>query len=292
VKVKDTFTIIGAGKVGTAVGHLLRNAGYKIAAISDINPAALQQAVDYTGGEIITDCAEAASRASCIIITVSDDIIASIAVKIAEAGAVKSGMRVIHMSGAGGLDLLESVSLKGACVGSIHPIQSFADIDRAIKNIPNSVFGVTCQEEIREWAFDIVKKIGGIPIVISEKDKPLYHAAACIASNYLTTLMHIAKEIYCTLGLDEEKALKAFWPLVKGTINNIESNGTIDALTGPIARGDSGTITKHLSALNEKRPDYIEVYCALGKIAIDIGLKKGALDEKQADVIRNILIQE
>ena len=88
---------------------------------------------------------------------------------------------------------------------------------------------------------------GGRPFLVSGEDKALYHAAACMASNYLVTLMFLVEEIYGRIGLSREEAIRAFWPLVKGTFVNIESKGTIASLTGPIARGDGGTVRKHLS---------------------------------------------
>ena len=93
--------------------------------------------------------------------------------------------------------------------------------------------------------------------MLADEDKPLYHAAACLASNYLTTLLHNVEEIYQSLGMERQDALTAFWPLVRGTLNNIETKGTVQALTGPISRGDVGTVEKHLNAFREKLPDKV-----------------------------------
>jgi predicted short-subunit dehydrogenase-like oxidoreductase (DUF2520 family) len=125
----------------------------------------------------------------------------------------------------------------------------------------------------------------GIPFFIPDTDKPLYHAAACIASNYLTTLMHIVEEIYLHLGLTREEAIRAFWPLVRGTLMNIEARGTIQALTGPIARGDAGTIEKHIAAFRTKLPQFLQAYTALGLITTDLGLKKKSITPEKAGLI-------
>ena len=286
---REAFAIIGPGKVGTAVGYLLRLAGYSIAALSGRSPENLRLALTYTGGEAYTEASEAAKRADCILITTSDDAIASVCENIVQKGAITAGKKVIHMSGAGGLDLLASARSCGASVASIHPLQSFADIEGAIKNIPGSMFGITSDERIQEWCVGLVNDLGGTPFFILDEDKPLYHAAACMASNYLTTLMHIVEEIYASLGVKQEDVLKAFWPLVKGTLQNIESKGTIQALTGPIARGDVGPIEKHLAALRKSFPELLPLYCVIGNETVGLGLKKKTLTPDKAQIIKTLL---
>jgi len=183
---------------------------------------------------------------------------------------------------------LKSARDAGAHTGSIHPIQSFADTRGAIENIPGSTFGITVNDQIRKWAVRFVRDMGGQPFFVSESDKPLYHAAACLASNYLVTLMHAAEEIYMSLGLSSDDAVRAFWPLVKGTIRNIESKGTVQSLTGPIARGDIGTVEKHLSALQENLEILIEFYCRTGLLTVDVALKKGTISRERALEIKSL----
>jgi len=282
---KDTIAILGPGKVGTAVGFLLRSAGYEITALAGRSRESCRKALPYTGGKIYSGLADAASQARCVLITVSDDAIKSVCDTISEGTPLK-GRKVIHMSGAGGLDLLKSARDAGAHIGSIHPIQSFADARGAIENIPGSTFGITVDDRIRKWSLRFVRDMGGHPFFVSEADKPLYHAAACLASNYLVTLMHAAEEIYMSLGLSSDNAVRAFWPLVKGTIRNIESKGTVQSLTGPIARGDIGTVKKHLSALHEDLQALIEFYCRTGSLTVDIALKKGTISRERGQEIK------
>jgi predicted short-subunit dehydrogenase-like oxidoreductase (DUF2520 family) len=289
--VKDSIAILGMGKVGTAVGCLLRSADYRIVAIASRSTASAEKAVKYTGGEVYVNLASAASRAEAVFITTGDDAIPSVCEEIVREGGVGAGKKVVHMSGAGGLDLLESARTAGAHVASIHPIQSFADVEGALKNIPGSTFGVTAEEEIEEWAAQVVRDLGGVPFFVSDADKPLYHAAACMTSNYLVTLMYIAEEIYGTIGLSPEKAVKSFWPLVKGTIENIETRGTIQSLTGPVSRGDIGTIKKHLQTLRGKLPEFLDVYGIMGGFAADIGLKKETLTRERAEEIKSLLLK-
>ena len=284
----DTIAILGLGKVGTAVGHLLKTAGYRIIAVADQSPAALKKGIPFTGGQACNSLAEAAAAATCIVITTTDDAIASVCHEIVRDGAVHKGDKVLHMSGAGGLDLLAPARRAGAHVASIHPIQSFADVEGAIINIPGSTFGITADDELREWAISVVNALKGVPFFVPEKDKALYHAAACMASNYLTTLMYMVETTYQALGLSRKEAIRAFWPLVKGTLLNIETRGAIEALTGPIARGDAGTIEKHLQALRETLPDLLNVYSELGLMTVDMALQKASLAHDRAQTIKTL----
>ena len=226
-KDRDSISIIGLGKVGTAVGFLLRSSGYEIAAVSDTSEEALTRGMKRTGGTPCADPSHAASLADTVIITTHDDAIKTACDRIAADNAIKPGTKVIHMSGAGGLDLLESARHQGAVTASIHPIQAFADVTSAIENIPGSTFGITAQDDMREWAVQFVKDLDGTPFFVSENDKPLYHAAACIASNYLVTLMNIVVNVYQALGLSPDEAMNAFWPLVRGTVKNMEDHGPV-----------------------------------------------------------------
>lgn len=286
---RDSVAILGLGKVGTAVGHLLRSAGYEIVAVAGRSMAKLSQGITYTGGQAFTDFSEAASLADCIMITTSDDAIASVCYEICQRGAIHPGKKVIHMSGAGGLALLSSAIKAGAHVASIHPLQSFASVEGAIKSIPGSTFGITADREIQDWSEQMVCDLHGNPFTIADEDKPLYHAAACLASNYLTTLIHNVEAIYQSLGMTPAEALRAFWPLVQGTIQNIETKGTVQALTGPISRGDAGTVAKHLAALQESFPALLSLYCALGKETVSLGLKKKTLNPDKAEIIKKLL---
>jgi predicted short-subunit dehydrogenase-like oxidoreductase (DUF2520 family) len=285
----DRIAILGLGKVGTAVGYLLKSSGYRIVAVADASAAALEKGTSYTGGEAFTNPSRAAAQANCIIITTTDDAIAPVCAEIVRNSAVEPGDKIIHMSGAGGLNLLAPARAAGAKVGSIHPIQSFADVNGAIRNIPGSTFGITADEALADWAVAVVRDLQGVPFFVPEKDKALYHAAACMASNYLTTLMHMVEKTYQTLGLTRDEAIRAFWPLVKGTLVNVESNGTVGALTGPIARGDSGTIEKHLQAFRTSLPDLLAPYCILGLMTVEIALEKKTLSPDRAETIKKLL---
>jgi predicted short-subunit dehydrogenase-like oxidoreductase (DUF2520 family) len=291
---KDTIAIIGLGKAGTAMGYLLRQAGYCIVAVAGRSRASLEDRIRYTGGRAFTADrnAEAAALATVIFITTPDDAIAPVCREIVQNGGINPGDKVIHMSGAGGLDLLEPARLAGAGVACIHPIQSFADVEGAIRNTPLSTFGITADTEVGAWATELVRTLGGIPFEVPESIKPLYHAAACMASNYLTTLIHMVEETYLSLGLSREDAIRTFWPLVTCTLRNIEAKGSMEALTGPISRGDAGTIEQHLKVFRDKLPGYLPAYCALGLLTVDLAVAKRSLSPERAEAIRKILRKE
>lgn len=282
------FTIIGLGKVGTAIGHLLNKAGHKIISVSDKSAAALKTALPYTGGKACSDPRKAVIGADIILITTPDDIIIDACNEIAVPELI-AGKFIFHMSGAGGLDLLDAAKTAGADVASIHPLQSFSSIDTAIHNIPGSIFGITADKKVQETASKIVHDLKGIPVFISSAQKPLYHAAACFASNYLVTLLNVVEAIFESIGINKKNAQKAYLPLVYGTLKNVEKSGSIQALTGPIARGDAGTIQKHIAAIKETQPEYAPLYSALGLITIDVARKKGTLSSKQAEIINHLL---
>ncbi|MCK4534848.1 MAG: DUF2520 domain-containing protein, partial [Syntrophobacterales bacterium] len=286
---KNTIAIIGLGKVGAAVGYLLRLSGYEISAVADQSAGALKKGVSYTGGKACSNSIQASLLADSIFITTNDDFIESVCNEISEGGGAGPGKRVVHMSGAGGLDLLESARRSGAQVASIHPLQSFVDVKGVIENIPGSTFSITAEGEMKDWAIRIVRDLGGMPFFVSEDNKPLYHAAACMASNYLVTLMNMVEGIYQQLGMDADEATRSFWPLVRGTMKNMEDRGIEKSLTGPIARGDSGTIRRHLKILKSKMPELLDVYCEMGLFAVDIGLKNNTLSKDRAEEIKSLL---
>jgi len=286
---RDSVAIIGAGKVGTATGYLLRLKGYPVVALADISENALARALEYTGGRACASAAEAAALADAVFITTTDDIIAPVCLEIAGQGVLGPGKRVIHMSGAGGLDLLEPARKAGASTATIHPLQSFVDVAAVIKNIPGSTFAITAQDDIRDWAVQVVADLGGIPFFVEDADKPLYHAAACVASNYLVSLMHIVTSLYGILGFTPDDAIRAFWPLVRGTISNMEARGIAGALTGPVARGDLRTIEKHLAVLEAKAPQFLTLYRELGRVAVGIARNMETISEEKGKELDSLL---
>lgn len=283
------ISIIGAGKVGTALGFLLQKKGFKIAAVSSRNKETLDKALAYIKAVATTDLVEAARLGEVIFITTKDDAIEKICCEIAAGGGFQKGNFVFHTSGALSNVVLKSAKESSAFVGSIHPMQSFADVEGAIRQLPHSVFGITAEEPALSVARGIVEALRGEIVLIKDEDKPLYHAAACVVSNYLVSLIYFSQKLYSHLKIEPKIALKAFPPLMKGTLNNVERLGTVDALTGPIARGDIETVKQHLDSLKEVSQEALEFYQVLGRETVEIAFEKKTIDLKTKGKLLEIL---
>lgn len=289
------IAIIGAGTVGTSVGHLLQSKGFDIATVASRSPASLERVKSFIKGTLTTDATEAAKRANIIFITTNDDQIKPVCQQVAQGGGFSQGDAVFHMSGALSTDVLESAKQNKANVGSIHPLQSFASITQAIKILPGSTFGITAESKILPLAQEIVEALDGKAIFVRDEDKPLYHAAACATCNYLVALFHYAQSIYKNLGIDNEASREALLPLVKGTVANMaqaEGGQVAKVLTGPIGRGDTKTLSKHLEAFDEKLPHLKQLYCQLGACTTQVALEKGTIDRQKQQELLKILKQD
>lgn len=287
---KYKIAIVGAGKVGVALGHLLAKKGHTITAAVARSNASLEKAAPYLPGtRLIKNAAEATADADIILITTRDSEIKPACDALAAKRAISPSQTVIHMCGAGSLDLLSSAKDTGANAAIVHPIQSLASVELAIEKLPGSYFGVTAEGRAKEIALSLVRDLGGKAVNIDDKDKALYHAAACIASNYLVSLLYAAAEVYKASGMDEAFALKAMLSLVKVTVSNVEDVGAIAALTGPISRGDAKVIKQHLESLKTLDSGIIDIYKSLGRLTIEIALKKGTLSREDAAEIAKIL---
>jgi len=279
-----TFAIIGAGMVGTAMAVLLQKAGHRIAAVSDPRAASIKRAVKFLGPVAKVKTSALAPKAECFLITTPDGLIQSACAELSSNPAV-SGRYVFHVSGAGGLDLLASANKAGAYVGCIHPLQSFSSIEGAVESLPGSYFGMTVARGAKTVAGRLVSDFKGIPLRIRADQKPLYHAAACIASNYFVCLMSCVETLCRACGIPEEDARKAFLPLVSGSMKNIQQHGAVQALTGPVARGDLETLQKHILALTDCAPEYLPMYRLLGDLTTKLALQKKTITAGQAKTI-------
>jgi predicted short-subunit dehydrogenase-like oxidoreductase (DUF2520 family) len=280
--------IIGAGIVGTALAVRLSRKGYQIIAVNSRSRSSSLRLVQNVGGGQIFDSPQAvADNADFIFITTPDD---SIPV-IVNQTRWHTGQYVVHCSGADSLDVLEIARISGAQVGSFHPLQTFAGIQKAIDNLPGSTFALEGEGFILDILKDMANALEGPWIKLGAGDKAAYHTAAVMTSNYMVTLVKLATDLWDSFGISREQAIQALLPLLKGTINNIENLGVPNALTGPIARGDIGTIQIHLETLKSTSPNLIPVYCQLGLQTIPVALAKGRINERQAKELYNILNQ-
>lgn len=283
--------IIGAGKVGTSLGFILDKAGYDIA-LSSRSSRSLSVASKFVpAASIFNSSVEVAESSDVLLIATSDSQISAVAGELA-AGlrhGTLIGKGVFHLSGALSIEALRELRRKGAAVGSIHPIQTFATLERAIELLPGSHFGVTADSRALPMALELVAALGGKPIAIADADKPIYHAAACFASNFFVALVDCAVRLMRSAGVPEESAASCLLPLVEGTLSNVKKLGPTEALTGPLARGDVGTVEGHLQTLAEKAPEELPAYAALAERTAEIALRRGSLDAEKADRLRRLL---
>ncbi|NVM22920.1 MAG: DUF2520 domain-containing protein [Desulfobacterales bacterium] len=286
---KPTVAIVGCGIVGTAIGKLLARAGYHIGGVATKSLETAGRAAKVIGAERFSDCPWGVSRAQVVFIATPDDAIESTCKAIAEHEGFEKNAVVIHCSGALSSDVLSWARQCGATVATLHPLQSFASVDQAEALVPGSFCAVEGDEAALVVVRRLVNDVGGILMEISAEGKTLYHAAAVVASNYLVTLIDLALELEGAAGMPRDVSFRALFPLIKGTLGNIDAMGIPEALTGPIARGDVDTVAAHLKAIEKYAPVLLTIYKTLGLYTVDLGRAKGTLGKEAADKLVGLL---
>jgi predicted short-subunit dehydrogenase-like oxidoreductase (DUF2520 family) len=279
--------IVGAGRVGTALGVRLRGAGHRIVAASgrDATPARVRT---YLGSVRVLTPADAARRAEVVIIATPDDAIAPTCASIVDGGGLTPGAVVGHVSGATGLAALATAGDQGATTLSLHPLQTFTDVASAIELLSGCPIAVTSATEAGESIGErLALDAGGRPFALPDEAKPRYHAAAVFASNDLVAVTSLARDLAVAAGLDDGIELLA--PLQATTLANVRSMGPELALTGPAARGDAGTIAAHLAALSQAAPEAIPAYVALARVCLDLSERAGRLDPDRRRAVEEVL---
>ncbi len=277
---------IGAGIVATALALRFSEKGYRILAVSSrTRDSAEKLAGRISGCRVAESNQEVASRTDLVFITTSDDAIAS----VADSLQWRRGQSVIHCSGTASIDILESARSAGAQVGCFHPLQTFATQNEALDNLPGSTFSIEAEEPLYGILIKMVMDLEGHSIRLPGGAKVLYHAAAVITSNYTATLMKMATDLWTLFGIPTAEATSALLPLLRGTVNNIAKVGLPHCLTGPIARGDMGTLRRHMVSLKEKAPGVLEAYCQMGLQTIPLALAKGTINKETAGKMKAML---
>ena len=277
---------IGAGTVGTVLSQKLSECGYAVVAVasrSRASAAGFARAIK--GCRAVSSPQEVAEAAEVIFITTPDDAIPVVASGV----RWHPGQSVIHCSGADSTAILEPARKAGARVGAFHPLQTFASSGQATASIAGSTFAVEAEEPLLSTLKEMTAALGSHWIELKAADRVIYHTAAVIACNYLVTLVKLATDLWQTFDIPTPQASRALLPLLKGTINNIETIGIPRCLTGPIARGDTGTISKHLNALDKVAPSVLSTYRELGLKTIPIALAKGRINQPQAEAMTALL---
>ena len=280
-KENPEFCIIGCGRLGTALAVFLSRQGFVPAAFASKSPVSAQKACEFTGrGRVVKTPFEAVRSCNLVFITTPDTTIEPVCEALAGQGGFTADSIVFHLSGALSSGILAAAGKCGASTGSIHPLQAFAPYkpgqDSPFKGINMSVEG---DETAVSLGKEIVNALKANSFTIPTEAKTLYHASAVVASNYLVTLEHFALELLKASNMTEADAYEILEPLILGTLNNIKARGSIDALTGPVARGDDEIVSRHLKDIDRKLPEFSALYRALGQYTLDIAARQGGIGE-------------
>lgn len=270
------IAVIGAGRLGATIGYSIaekRLNNIKIVSVSAPTKKTINRAKkifkEYKKNILFTNSnISAAEKANTIFICTPDDMISKACGSIYNIKKNNNQKKtIIHFSGSKSLKELEAAEKKGDHIAAMHPLKSFASIPEAIKTLKGTEYGITYKDKKGENIIKLLVKIlEGKSIFVKDDTKPIYHAAACIASNYLVALIDYAVYINEKIGISPEESTRGLISLIEGTLDNIKRMGTKKSLTGPIARGDTGTIEDHLNIF-EKVLDKedTEIYKVMGK---------------------------
>jgi len=288
--VKGNLGIIGAGVVGTAVGVILKSRGYEIAGVASRTPESRERLAGRLQCPEYADLCSLARSSGILLITTTDAAIGEVVANIASGGGFRPGQAVIHCSGALGSDVLGPARLAGAHVLSIHPLQSFASPEVAVQQLPGSIFTIEGDDEAVPLARQLVEDLGGRAFRIDGGGKALYHAGACVASNFLVSLLDFAAHLLAETGIPYDQAIEALLPLVEGTVRNVRALGIPQALTGPISRGDINTVAKHVEAIESGGSgSSLRLYSLLGLSTVEVARRKGTITAEQALALTGVL---
>ena len=267
-----SVVIIGPGKVGQALAALLPRVGYDVRGL-------FGRAADLA----------TAAAAEVVFITTPDRAIAGVAEAVAGRGGFRPGQVVAHTSGALSSEVLAPARQSGAATLSMHPLQTFASVETAVRVLPGSTFVLEGDPEGLSVGREVAQRLGGRAWEISPAAKSVYHAAACIASNYLVTLVDAAVRLWERTGLPREEAIPALLPLLRGTVDSVAAVGVPGALTGPVERGELEVLRGHLQGIAQQVPELLELYANLGEYTAQVAHEKGRLGDGQVQEVRSLM---
>ncbi len=285
----ERIAIVGAGNVGKVLGFALKAKGYPLAAAYCRTDNTRLTAARILACPVFDDMAQTAREGDIVFITTPDRVIGEVCSRIAAGGGFRAGQLVLHTSGAHSSEILAAAREQGAYVLSFHPLQTFPGLEVGLQSLPGTFFTVEGDTAALPVAKAMVDALEGKMLNIPTEMKPLYHAAACVACNYLASLLDVALKMYELMEIPAAEAMEALAPLIQGTLRNIASLGSEQALTGPIARGDVPTISCHLENMALKSPELLPLYSALGLYTVELALRKGTLGEKEAGELKQLL---
>lgn len=269
------FGLIGPGRVGISLAYLLSQQGLTLTTVVGHSFASLEQAQRYLRGgvsaalpEFTTDLKKLPDQLDLILLAVRDDQIATVVKDLWQQNVLRPNQGLIHFSGTLPADVGQLPGMTEIRYLAMHPLQAVASIEAGITRLTQCVWSLEGEIEAVQMGEKLLTALGVRWLKIAREQKTLYHAAACVASNYLVTIIQMASEMLKTVGFPPELAEQALLPLIAGTIENLREKKPEEALTGPIARGDIGTVEKHIQAIAKANPDWLLSYAALGKATL------------------------
>jgi predicted short-subunit dehydrogenase-like oxidoreductase (DUF2520 family) len=287
---KRKFSVIGCGRVGICLSAFLFKKEYEPAGFFSRSRTSAQAAKAAAGcGTVFDTAADCARAGDIVFITTPDGLIETICGDLAQQKALGPQTLVFHLSGAHSSEILAPAKQAGAIVGSIHPLQSFTPYEPGQANPFEGInISVEGDPDAVSQGKDIASALGARAFAIPTESKTLYHASAVVASNYLVTLVRFALTLLMETGLREDVAFEILSPLIQGTLSNIGSRGCTRALTGPVARGDHETVSRHLADIDEKTPEYSALYRLLGAHTLDIAEAGNGLPEEAEKMLSHL----
>ncbi|MBP2412865.1 putative short-subunit dehydrogenase-like oxidoreductase (DUF2520 family) [Arthrobacter stackebrandtii] len=257
--------IIGAGKVGAVLGAALRGAGHAVVGVSAVSDASKDRAELLLPGVPVLEVADIVERSELVLLAVPDDALPGLVTGLAAMNAWQVGQLVAHTSGRFGIGVLAPVKAAGGIPLALHPAMTFTGMSLDLSRLTDASFGVTAEPAMLPIAQALVVEMGAEPVVIAEADRVLYHAALAHSANHMVTLVAQAAQILGDIGVEAPNQLLG--PLLRASLENALTAGE-SALTGPVARGDAGTVAAHAEALREHAldtgaGDIIDAYLAM-----------------------------
>jgi predicted short-subunit dehydrogenase-like oxidoreductase (DUF2520 family) len=278
-RAKPAVGVIGPGRAGVGLALALARAGYDVR-LAGRRKQRVPPPLKLT---VAPDDATPAwvSQVGVVVLAVRDDGIQSLAEQLARSGAVTAAHVVLHLSGVQGQEALGPLVSSRAALGSVHPLQTISDPERAPERLQGAWAAVEGMPRAVETAERLARDLGMHPFRLTGKAKAIYHTGAVFASNYFVVVEAVAQRLVRHAGLSDAEAWEALRPLVRGTLESLVAEGPAGALTGPVARGDVDTIGRHLESLTA---DDAKLYRALGRAALELAEKRGMDEETAARV--------
>lgn len=287
---KKSIALIGPGRVGCAITKRLYQAGHPITAIVGRNYNKTVAACEFISCPISHATTElnGLSKVDIVLLAVPDDRISTLAAKLQKLNNFSETTTLAHFSGLHSATVMHQQNSPVQLL-SIHPLLPFADRQSAFLNLNNCPCALEGDASALSLGEQLIHSIGGQCFLIKGEKKDLYHTSACIASNFLVTLIAWARDLLSHCGIENTHAVPLLMPLIQATLDNIKAYGPEQGLTGPIVRGDCGTVIRHLEELKKTSSNQLDTYLELGKLTLSLAEKSGRLDKSFISNLQTIL---